>query len=1088
MQNLILAVGPGTPASIMFAHNLKNRGHVASMEEEYESEEDESDSEEEDQQLTWNMPCHHQTSSDEEEEEENESDSVGQASEDEGENLNEDSISRRRGHEAQGSDDDDDDDDDELQLETDQMEAMQMFESFMQQQQQDNDHQGQQQHLSQSWKSDLRHSGCINTACWLDVPWRLSSSNSSSNSNEQYFVINDEGNEYNSFNYHGWNKTASCPTQLATSGDDRVVKLWDARFAMGSANPQHDGWDTFSPLSSTKRPSGYQAGWKKFYKDHKDLAVAGSVIPLATISTGHSRNVFHVSPISQSPGKLLTCAADGFLRLIDIVSNTSSVVINPFSHNDELSSFLSLGGGLAFSHVMLGAQTGLLCSERGLHLFDLRLPAGEQSTQSLLASSIADSPISDSASVSSESYSTSNGCKACAVWRPSAAETSSHYVFAGGSGACVDLYDLRMDGSQKQVVERYRPRNIEHPENLAVSGLDLSKDGKELLVSYESDQIYAFPIMGKDKGGHFDPTFDETNLWAAQSGNRSPTAEACGYGGHLNRFTFLKNARYAGPHDEYICTGSDSGHAWIMDRGTGTCVSLMSADSSTCNGVVPHPMLPFFITYGIDSSARIWRATTPVDPEVSSSCGGISRCVDEETYEMSPVTQSAKVVQMLCSRYESGGPGVLPDFIATRQEIATSGKFSAPNRRGMIDYDSPRIGNSLRSLNSILRSNRYECYRSAQQGMGTPVECHVDCFTLRVSISRLKLQATRLGVSFHLNQPWNFRCVKDTHPADLVPDFPSDWILLDDQMTPSPTKIDTHHLNWKDWDKYLIEREPQLTDFQRASKGSLPVWIREELKEDSPSDDFSWPVRSSLQSEKDEDCRYFSEAEKAKSQSLLYKTAKILKQGGNVALKDGHLDTAARRYDKAIQYCSISFLNYFEGDDKLHHLKDGLNVIPQESGRQAVATPVVWSPLLRILITSRLNMALLLLKPHFANISDSISQSAEALRLLGPFTAKCGAVVVSTSDLREDPDDEKEENFLFENEPEETYHEARALQAKAFFRLGSAEMVQGDWSAAVDAFQASIHSSDKPDSLVVRRLQEAKLKRASKKKRDSTLR
>ena len=28
-------------------------------------------------------------------------------------------------------------------------------------------------------------------------------------------------------------------------------------------------------------------------------------------------------------------------------------------------------------------------------------------------------------------------------------------------------------------------------------------------------------------------------------------------------------AKYAGPNDEYICTGSDSGHAWIYDKQTG---------------------------------------------------------------------------------------------------------------------------------------------------------------------------------------------------------------------------------------------------------------------------------------------------------------------------------------------------------------------------------------------------------------------------------------------------------------------------------------------------------------------------------------
>ena len=80
-----------------------------------------------------------------------------------------------------------------------------------------------------------------------------------------------------------------------------------------------------------------------------------------------------------------------------------------------------------------------------------------------------------------------------------------------------------------------------------------------------------------------------------------------------------KNAKYAGPRDEYICTGSDSGHAWIYEKATGTVVSFLNADNSTCNGIIPHPELPFFVTYGIASTALLWRASVPVDNEVDDS-------------------------------------------------------------------------------------------------------------------------------------------------------------------------------------------------------------------------------------------------------------------------------------------------------------------------------------------------------------------------------------------------------------------------------------------------------------------------------------
>ena len=62
----------------------------------------------------------------------------------------------------------------------------------------------------------------------------------------------------------------------------------------------------------------------------------------------------------------------------------------------------------------------------------------------------------------------------------------SAYVFAGGSDSDVALYDLRMagpsSGESSQVVKKFRPRALRHKSSsVAVSGIDLSKDKRELL-------------------------------------------------------------------------------------------------------------------------------------------------------------------------------------------------------------------------------------------------------------------------------------------------------------------------------------------------------------------------------------------------------------------------------------------------------------------------------------------------------------------------------------------------------------------------------------------------------------------------------
>ena len=68
----------------------------------------------------------------------------------------------------------------------------------------------------------------------------------------------------------------------------------------------------------------------------------------------------------------------------------------------------------------------------------------------------------------------------------------SAYVFAGGASSEVALYDLRMtDGTESRVIQKYRPSGLESDSEVSVSGLDVSKDKRELLVSYENDQVRA---------------------------------------------------------------------------------------------------------------------------------------------------------------------------------------------------------------------------------------------------------------------------------------------------------------------------------------------------------------------------------------------------------------------------------------------------------------------------------------------------------------------------------------------------------------------------------------------------------------------
>ena len=92
-----------------------------------------------------------------------------------------------------------------------------------------------------------------------------------------------------------------------------------------------------------------------------------------------------------------------------------------------------------------------------------------------------------------------------------------------------------------RVVQVYRPSSLIPLQDVSVSGIDLSRDRKELLVSYESDQIYTFPVFPRNGKGPC-PTVDEMRDMAIErfSGRKTPLRELASYGAHLNRFTFLK--------------------------------------------------------------------------------------------------------------------------------------------------------------------------------------------------------------------------------------------------------------------------------------------------------------------------------------------------------------------------------------------------------------------------------------------------------------------------------------------------------------------------------------------------------------------
>jgi tetratricopeptide (TPR) repeat protein len=687
------------------------------------------------------------------------------------------------------------------------------------------------------------------------------------------------------------------------------------------------------------------------------------------------------------------------------------------------------------------------------------------------------------------------------------------------------------DHSQSRVVQYYCPSGLSPTDHVSVSGLDLSRDRQELLVSFESDQIYTFPVSPKSSqalsvAGQVEKLLNDpvstaergidslssssTSSSTTDRGRtgRRPLRELAAYGAHLNRYTFLKNAKYAGPRDEYICTGSDSGHAWVYEKSTGAVVGFWKADNSTCNGVIPHPSLPVFITYGIDSTAKLWRSTPPVDLEVDDSAIGRRQHSRAQAYEMSPTVRNWGEVKTVLDNLDLRDGGIeqteiFPDHIPTTKILMRRGRLartwlresSSNSNRGV-----PKIGNDLHNLQQILKENLYTCLRSLYDDDDVPVESDIDDLKHRISLIRLRHQADRLGLRWNPSIPWAMESqqtvtaedqkIKDSpedhnvEPSDLVPDFPSDWMPNDPDMSSDPFDF-SDFFNRKEYgeffrDHYCPLDERNAIDMQCADEvkcnsemnGDRDMEEEEDTQVDN-NDNFmeeeSGPIGDAIDedvhSDGNDTLQEDTEVQEAKmssggqesedesegatsiartAKSILLETMKTLKDGGNAALKNGNLDVAAHRYDKAIQYAAMFFMKdrKMPGND--------------------------WNPLLKTLILTRLNMALMMLKPHFNELQVAANQARLALQELEPF---CD--VDNPTDICP-----------------ETKDEILNLKAKAHFRLGSAQYDMGDFSSATKSFEESIKATNaisdpkiKPDQLVLRRLAEAKREHVKRNKR-----
>lgn len=77
------------------------------------------------------------------------------------------------------------------------------------------------------------------------------------------------------------------------------------------------------------------------------------------------------------------------------------------------------------------------------------------------------------------------------------------------------------------------------------------------------------------------------------------------YKGHCNTKT-VKDVNFYGLNDEYVISGSDSGHFFIWDRKTTEVLNILEGDGEVVNVIQGHPYEPMIAASGIDSTVKIF--------------------------------------------------------------------------------------------------------------------------------------------------------------------------------------------------------------------------------------------------------------------------------------------------------------------------------------------------------------------------------------------------------------------------------------------------------------------------------------------------
>ena len=170
----------------------------------------------------------------------------------------------------------------------------------------------------------------------------------------------------------------------------------------------------------------------------------------------------------------------------------------------------------------------------------------------------------------------------------------THEFAVGGKSKYAYIFDKRMtsDNSDLNYVKKFCPDNLlsekEGYNSSNITCLMYSYDGRELLCSYNDDDIYLFDSC-HSSGSNFIKRYE----------------------GHRNSQT-IKGVNFYGPRSEYVVSGSDCGHVFIWDKTSEKIVQCMKGDDTgVVNCLEQHPSAPVLATSGLDPDVKVFVPCSP---------------------------------------------------------------------------------------------------------------------------------------------------------------------------------------------------------------------------------------------------------------------------------------------------------------------------------------------------------------------------------------------------------------------------------------------------------------------------------------------